>query len=142
MTTKKILLIIAGIVATLILVVVLFIGGIIGVAFYSLSHSEAAETAKTFLRHNEKLKRDIGEVKDFGALVMGSVNTKNADGEASLSLKTIGERKTVNSIVSLTYRNSGKWQVTDASYIDESGKTIELLEKYESDSPDQNGVEK
>ncbi|GAC1446881.1 MAG: hypothetical protein NVSMB56_09830 [Pyrinomonadaceae bacterium] len=142
MTTKKFILVIAGIVATLFLVGVLFVAGIIGVAFYSLSHSEAAETAKTFLRRNEKLKSDIGEVKDFGVFVMGSVNTKNADGEASLSLKTIGERQTVNSTVSLTYRNSGKWQVTDASYVDEAGKTVELLNKYESEPPEQDDAQK
>lgn len=136
MTTKKLLLIIVGIATSLILIGAMFVGGIIGFALYSVSHSEATETAKTFLRNNEKLKRDIGEVKDFGALVMGSINANNADGEASLALKAIGTRKTVNANVSLTYRRSDKWQVTNANYVDDAGKTVELLDKYEPDQDD------
>ena len=56
-------------------------------------NSEAAETARTYLRTNEELKRDIGEVNDFGWFVTGNINTQNADGEATLNLKVIGEKK-------------------------------------------------
>jgi lipopolysaccharide export LptBFGC system permease protein LptF len=133
MSGRKIVFIILGILATLCLIVVLFVGGIIGFAFYSIGHSEAAQTAKQFLRQNEKLKSDIGEVDDFGAFATGSINTKNSEGVASISLKTIGRRKTVNATVSMAYKNSGSWQVTDAYYVNDAGKTIPLLEKYEPD---------
>ena len=74
MSTKKIVLIIAGIVAVLALIVVLFVGGIAWFAFHTIANSEAAETARTFLRSNEILKQDIGEVKDFGWFVTGNIN--------------------------------------------------------------------
>jgi hypothetical protein len=101
MTTKKIVFIVVGILAAIFLLVVLFVGGIVGVAFYSMNNSEAAQTAKDFLRKNDRLKQDIGEIKDFGSFISGNINTSNNDGNASLSLKAIGEKRTVNVTVEL-----------------------------------------
>src|SRR5712691_2127765 len=72
MSTKKLILIIAGSLAVLGLIVALFVGGIVWFAFHTIAKSEAAETARTFLRNNEILKQDIGEVKDFGSFVTGA----------------------------------------------------------------------
>lgn len=134
MTTKKILLIIGGIIATLVLLVAIFVGAIVGIAFYSISNSVATQTAKEFLKKNETLKQDVGEVKDFGTFVTGSIKERNADGSAVLSLKVIGDKKTVNATVSLMYRDGSDWRVIDASYKTTEGKTIELLKKYEDDN--------
>ena len=131
MTTKKILLIAGGIVAVLGLVAALFVGGIVWVAFSAIGKSEAAQTAKAFLQRNEKLKNDIGEVRDFGFLVTGNINSHNSDGEATLNLKVIGAKKTVPASVSLTYKNGRNWIVVGASYRNDAGQTIELLDKYE-----------
>lgn len=131
MTTKKIVIIVVGIVAALALVIALFVGAIFGIVFYTLGNSEAAETAKQFLRKNEKLKRDIGEVRDFGAIVTGNVNVDNSDGQATLNLKVIGERRTTNVSVNLIYKNRYQWRVTGATYKNEAGRTVELLDKYE-----------
>jgi flagellar basal body-associated protein FliL len=136
MTTKKLFIIIGSIVAAFILLIVIFVGAIIGITFYSISKSEAATTAKTFLKTNEKLKQDIGEVKDFGAFITGSINTQNTDGAATLSLKVIGERRTINANVSLMYRDNRAWRVTDASYQNEQGQTIKLLDPYEPVAPE------
>src|ERR1043165_5857782 len=130
MTTKKIVFIVVGIVAVLALIVGLFVGGIVWFTFRTIGNSEAANTARDYLRSNEKLKQDIGEVKDFGSLVTGSINVTNASGVATLKLKVYGERKTVNATVDLSYRNNRAWRVTGASYISD-GKTIELMEPYE-----------
>ncbi len=54
------------------------------------------QVSKDFLRNNERLKQDIGEVKDFGSFVTGNININNGDGTAELNLKVIGERKEVN----------------------------------------------
>lgn len=135
MSTKKLVIIITSILAGLFLIVALFVGAIVGSVFYGISHSEAAATAKSFLRSNEKLKQDIGEVKDFGYFVTGSINTRNNDGDASLNLKVIGERRTVNAAVSLMYRQGRQWRVTDASYKDETGQIIDLSGKYEPEKP-------
>lgn len=134
MTTKKLLFIVGGIVAALILLVVLFVGGIVGVVFYSIGNSEAAQTAKTFLRNNERLKREIGEVRDFGWFVGGNLKTDNNDGDASLNLKVIGARETVNATVAMAYKQGRAWRVTDAYYKNKSGQAVQLLDKYEPDA--------
>lgn len=131
MTTKKIVLMIAAVVVVLGLIVVLFVGGIIGVALYQVANSEAATTAKDFLRNSPKLKQDIGEVKDFGSIVTGNVNVNNGNGQATLHLKVIGD-KTVNASVQLVYANNGAWRVSAASYVNEEGQTINLLDPYDS----------
>src|ERR1700686_2830255 len=116
MSTKKIVLIIVGIFTALALIVALFVGGTVLFAFRTIGNSEAAETARTFLRNNELLKRDIGNVKDFGWFVTGNISVQNTDGEATLHLKVIGEKRTVNATVDLSYRNNRSWRVTGATY--------------------------
>ena len=131
MSTKKIVLIVVGIFAVLALIAALFVGGISLFVFQTIGNSDAAETARTFLRTNETLKQDIGEVKDFGWFVTGQINVQNADGEATLNLKVIGERKIVHATVNLSYRSNRNWRVTGASY-ERDGQTINLLEPYET----------
>lgn len=135
MTTKKILLIVAGVVIALGLVVALFVGGIVGLALYSVGNSEAAAKAKDFLHSSEKLKQEIGEVKDFGSIITGSVNVADANGQATLNLKVIGANETVNASVNLVYVNRGDWRVTSASYVNKDGQTIDLLDPYDTKIP-------
>jgi cytochrome oxidase complex assembly protein 1 len=132
MTTKKIVLIVGGVVVVLGLVVVLFVAGIVGVALYEVGNSEAANKAKDFLRHSEKLKQDIGEVRDFGSIVTGSVNVSDGNGQATLHLKVIGASKTVAAAVQLVYVNRGEWRVSSASYVDTGGQNIDLLDPYDT----------
>jgi hypothetical protein len=137
MSTKKIVLIVGGIVVVLGLIVVLFVGAIAFFTFHTISNSEAAETARNYLRSNELLKQDIGEVKDFGTFITGSINVQNGDGMATLYLKAIGEKRSVNARVDLAYRSNRSWRVTGASY-ERDGQTIDLMQAYEpaaSDSP-------
>jgi hypothetical protein len=129
MSTKKILLIIGGIVLVLGLIVALFVGGIAWFAFHAIGTSEAADTARTYLRNNQVLKQDIGEAKDFGSFVTGNVNAHNGDGEATLYLKVIGEKRNVNARVDLSYRNNRSWRVTGASY-ERDGETVDLMQGY------------
>jgi cytochrome oxidase complex assembly protein 1 len=132
MTTKTILLTVGGVVIVLGLVVALFVGGIVGLALYQVGNSEAAATAKNFLRTSEKLKADIGEVTDFGSIITGSVNVKDGDGHATLNLKVIGADETVNASVDLVYVNRGDWRVSAASYFNKDGQRIDLLDPYDS----------
>jgi cbb3-type cytochrome oxidase subunit 3 len=130
MTTKKIVLIVSGIIGVLVLLVVLFVVGIGWFVFSTINNSKAADEARTYLRTNEALKRDIGEVKDFGWFITGNINTQNQSGEASLKLKVYGERKIVNATVDLSYRDNRNWRVTEASYESE-GRRIFLLAPYD-----------
>lgn len=132
MTTKKIVIIVGVVVITLGLIVVVFVGGIIGITLYSVGRSEAADTAKAFLRNNERLKQDIGEIKDFGSFVTGNINIRNSNGDATISLKVIGERQTVNASLDLIYRSGRPWRVVAASYRNDAGQTVDLLNPYES----------
>ena|ERR1700730_8663405 len=132
MTTKKILIIVGAVVLAIGLIVVIFVAGIIGLTFYTIGHSEAAETARFYLRTNEQLKQDIGEIKDFGKIVTGNVHINNGSGNATINLKVIGERQSVNASVDLIYRNGRPWQVTAASYENDKGQTIELLNPYKA----------
>lgn len=132
MTTRKIVFIIGGIVVAVVFLVVLFVGAIVGVTVYSINKSEAATTAKDFLRNNAALKQDIGEVQDFGSFVSGSINVLNDAGNATLHLKVIGARKTVNASVGLVYSNGRPWRVSSASYVNDHGETVNLLDPYDS----------
>ena len=129
MSTSKIILIIAGVVGVLALIVALFVGGVAWFAFHTIAKSEDADAARTFLRNNEILKQDIGEVKDFGSLITGNINVQNTDGEATLHLKVYGEKQAVNATVELSYRNNRSWRVTGATY-DRDGQTIDLVQGY------------
>jgi hypothetical protein len=132
MATKKILLIIGGVVLVLGFLVVCFVGAIVGFALYSVGNSEAASRARDYLGNNEKLRTDIGTVTDFGNIVTGSVAFQNGDtGSATLHLKVIGERQTVNATVELALRNR-EWRVIGASYVNSSGQTIPLLDPYDT----------
>lgn len=132
MTTKKIVLIVGGVVVVLGFLVVCFVGAIVGFALYSVANSEAAARAQDFLRNNEKLKTEIGEVRDFGSIITGSVNFRNDSGEATLHLKVIGERKTVNATVDLVLVKGSAWRVSSASYDADTGQTIDLLDPYDT----------
>ena len=135
MTTKRVVIIVGALVIAVGLLIVTFVGGIVGFALYTGGNSDAAMTAKDFLRNNERLKKDLGEVKDFGTFVSGSVNIHNSNGDATLSLKVIGERRTVNATVELIYRDGRQWRVTAASFRNEAGITVDLLNAYEVQQP-------
>ena len=137
MSTKKLPLIIGGIIAVLVLVVALFVGGIAWFVFHTIGTSEAADTARTYLRSNARLKQDLGEVQDFGSFVTGQINVENGDGVATLHLKVIGEKRTVNVRVDLSYRENRAWRVTGASY-NRDGQDIDLMQGYGEPTPPTN----
>ena len=135
MTTKKIVIIVAAVVFTVGLLVLTFVGAVVGIAFYSIGKSEAAMTAKDFLRNNERLREDVGTVQDFGSFITGNVNIHDGDGNAVLNLKVIGERRTVNASVELSYQSGRPWRVTAASYKNEAGEIVDLLSAFETKTP-------
>lgn len=132
MTTKKIIVVVLVVLVAIGLLVTLSIGGIVGIALYSVGNSQAATTAKEFLRNNDRLKQDIGPVKDFGSIVTGNISVNNGNGGANLYLKVYGEKKTVQATVRLMQRSGSEWRVVEASYRDDSGHTVDLLNAYEA----------
>ena len=134
MTTKKILLIVGGVVIAMGLVIALFVGAIVGFALYQVGNSAAAAKAKDFLRTSEKLKHDIGEVSDFGSIITGNMNMADGNGEATLHLKVIGAQETVNASVHLVYVNGGVWRVSAANYVNRHGAKVDLLNPFETNN--------
>jgi len=132
MTAKKIVQIVGGVFVALMVLVLVFIVAIVVFGLYTVKNSESTEKAKDYLRRSEKLKQDIGEVKDFGNIVMASLNERNGDSEVTLKLKVIGERKTVNATVDLMLVQGNTWRVTSASYINSLGQKIALLDPYDT----------
>ncbi len=137
MSGKKIAIIVASILIVLAFLGALFVGGIVAVVFYSLGNSDAATTAKDFLRDNNRLERDIGDVRDFGWIVTGNVRTNDGVGQANLNLKAIGERRSVNTSVVLSSQSGSAWRIVRASYVNEAGQTIELPVVERRISPEQ-----
>ena len=132
MTTRKIVLIVGGVLVAIGLLIVVFVAGIVGFTLYSIGKSQAAETARNFLRTNQKLTNEIGEVKEFGSLVTGSINFANDNGQATINLKVVGARETVNASVNLVFLHGQSWRVISASYVNKSGQTISLQDPYDS----------
>jgi len=132
MSTKKIVLTVAAVVGALALIVVIFFAAILGFTLYSVGNSEAAAKAKDFLRKSDKLKTEIGEVRDFGSIISATGRVSDNSGETTLKLKVVGERETVDASVDLVYTNGSAWRVSGASYVNASGQTIDLLDPYDS----------
>jgi hypothetical protein len=132
MTNRKIVVTIAGILAAITLLVIIFAGVIVGIAVYTIGNSQAAETARNFLRNNAKLKSDIGEVTDFGSIVTGSIDSNNENGQATINIKVIGSRETVNTSVNLFLVHGQDWRVSSAVYKNKSGQTISIQDPYDS----------
>ena len=132
MTTKKIMVIVGSVLLGLTVLILAFVVTIGGLWLYAVKNSESAEKAKDFLRKNEKLKQDIGEVKDFGSIVTASVDARDDNHPVTLKLKVIGEKKTVNATVVLILVQGNAWRVTSASYVNSSGQEIPLLDPYDT----------
>ena len=126
-TIRKAIYVVFGIIAAILLAGTLVVGGIFLFTFRAVGNSQAANTARNYLRNNETLKKDIGEVKDFGWFIVFDFNNREQDGDATLWIKVIGEKKTVGPEVKLAYHENGPWQVTGASY-DRDGTTVDLMQ--------------
>lgn len=130
MSTKKVVLVAAGILSAIALVIALFAGAVVGFVFYTIGNSAAAQTAKTFLRQNEKLRRQIGGVRDFGYFTTGDIKTQGSGGTAELRMKVIGASGNVNTTIALA-QGRGEWRVVDAFYDDASGQRIFLTKAFD-----------
>jgi hypothetical protein len=132
MTAKKIVQIVGGALVGLLVLMFVFLLAIVGFGLYTVKNSDSTEKAKDYLRKSEKLKQDIGEVKDFGNIVTASINDRNDNTEVTLKLKVFGEKKTVNASVDLMLVQGNTWRVTSASYINSNGEKIPLLDPYDT----------
>jgi len=132
MTAKKIAFVVGMVLVVLAFLTTIFLIAIVFFGLYTVNNSEPAEKAKTYLRNNEKLKQDVGEVQNFGNIVTAAINDRNGNNEVTLKLKVFGEKKTVNASVDLMLVQGNTWRVTSASYVNSNGQTVKLLDPYET----------
>jgi hypothetical protein len=132
MSSKKVVLSVIAVVGALALVIALFAGSIVGFVFYTIGNSDAAQTAKKFLRQSERLRQDVGDVRDFGYFTTGDIKTQGSMGTAELRIKTIGARRTVNATVDLALHRD-RWDVIDAFYTNDSGERVFLTNNFDTD---------
>src|SRR5262245_10928275 len=132
MTTGKILLIILSVLVAGTVMVVVFVGAVVLFTLYSFEDSDAAVTYKEFLTTIHQLKQEIVDIKDFGTFVSGNVSISNGNGTATLGLKVIGTKRSTNATVELLYTSGRPWRVTSASFENEAGQNVDLLNPYDS----------
>jgi len=135
MTAKKIMQMVGGVLVVLTVLLLAFILAIVGFGLYTVKNSESAEKAQDYLRKNEKLRQDIGEVQKFGNIVTAAINVRDGNSEVTLKLKVFGERKTVNATVDLMLVQGNAWRITSASYVNSNGQKINLLDPYDTKVP-------
>jgi hypothetical protein len=132
MKAKKIVFIIGSVLTVLMVLTAIFVVAIVYFGLYTVNRSEPAEKAKAYLRNNEKLKQDIGDVQNIGNIDTVGINDRNGDSEVTLKLRVYGANKTVNATVNLMLVQGNAWRVTSASYVNSNGATVKLLDPYES----------
>jgi uncharacterized RDD family membrane protein YckC len=82
-------------------------------AIFSIKNSAAYQTATQFLAYNEKVKRQIGEVRDFGAFPGGAIQFENGYGHAVLNITVYGLKDRVSAQVLLIKEPGKMWEVKD-----------------------------
>jgi|ERR1041385_1789999 hypothetical protein len=132
MTAKKIVFGVGIVLTVLAALAGIFLVVIVYFGLYTVNNSEPAEKAKAYLRSNDKLKQDIGEVQNIGNVDTAAINDRNGNNEVTLKLKVFGERKTVNATVNLMLVPGNTWRITSASYVNSNGQTVKLLDPYDT----------
>lgn len=132
MKAKKIVFVVGWVLTGLMVLTAIFVAAIVYFGLYTVNKSEPAEKAKAYLRTNEKLKQDIGDVQNIGNIDTVGINDRNGNNEVTLKLKVYGKDKTVNATVNLILVQGNAWRITSASYVNSNGQTIKLLDPYET----------
>jgi len=132
MKVKKIVFVVGCVLMALAFLAAIFVVAIVYFGLYTVNNSEPAEKAKAYLRSNDKLKQDIGEVQNIGNVDTAAINERNGNSEVTLKLKVFGEKKTVNATVNLMLVPGNAWRVTSASYVNSNGQTVPLLDPYDT----------
>lgn len=127
---RRVLFIVGVCVAALALLLALFVGAIMWFASGTIANSEAAETARTFLKSNERLRQETGEVREFGSQVTGRIKSEAGGGVATLNFEVQGSRRAVTASVDLIYKEGFGWRAVGATYKNDAGRTVELLDSY------------
>jgi hypothetical protein len=129
---KKIVFVVGVGLTALLVLGTIFVLAIVYFGLYTVNNSELADKAKAYLRSNEKLKQDIGDIQNIGNIETAGISDRNGNSEVTLKLKVFGEHKTVNAIVNLMLVPGNTWRITSASYVNSNGQSVNLLDPYDT----------
>jgi hypothetical protein len=101
-----------SIVGIIVLYVVVTVGNTI-----KISNSESYEIAKDYVKNNESIINQLGEIKKFGSFPSGAIKTINGIEHAQIELSAEGNIKKSN-IVVIMEKNGKEWEIKDFYYND------------------------
>ena len=126
-------------------IILLVLGGVVAVGIYfgyhkiesTLKSSEAYTVALNRLKENEEVKNELGEIKDTG-FPLGAYNQRgDGSGDAAFVMSVQGTKDSGRYEVSLVRSNS-VWRLTKGVVHASSGKTIDVVDQFESTGEESN----
>ena len=91
-----------------------------------IKESEPFKIASSFVKENQQIKDDLGEVTETSPWFPSSLKTSGSTVQVQLTLRVEGKNGTGKAYVTLVYLRD-RWQITAASYENRQGKVIPLI---------------
>ncbi len=107
---------------------------LVGIVFISIlfavndfiKDSEPFKIASSFVKENQQIKDDLGEVTETAPWFPSSLKTSGSTVRVQLTLRVEGKNGTGKAYVTLVYLRD-RWQITTASYENRQGKVSSLI---------------
>lgn len=91
-----------------------------------IKESEPFKIASSFVKENQQIKDDLGEVTETSPWFPSSLKTSGSTVQVQLTLRVEGKNGTGKAYVTLVYLRD-RWQITAASYENRQGKVSPLI---------------
>jgi Cytochrome oxidase complex assembly protein 1 len=110
---------------SLILLFVLFVGGIMLAVFGALKSTDVYQTAVTRAKADMRVRASLGNDVREGMLVSGNANVSGGSGQTDLSIPISGS-KGKGTIYVVATKSAGEWIYSQLVVKTEGGETIDL----------------
>ena len=107
------------------LVVIVVISILFGINDF-IKDSEPFKIASSFVKENQQIKDDLGEVTETSPWFPSSLKTSGSTVQVQLTLRVEGKNSAGKAYVTLVYLRD-RWQITAASYENRQGKVSPLI---------------
>jgi TonB family protein len=134
-----------GKIILIVVIILLVLGGGLAAAIYfgyqqlekTLKSSEAYSVAVAALKENEEVKEQLGEIKDTGFPLGAFSTSADGSGNAAFAMSVQGTKASGQYEVNLVRSNS-VWRLTKGVVRTNSGNTIQIADKRESNEDELN----
>jgi hypothetical protein len=114
---------------SVILLVVVVCGGMVGVLFASIRSSWACTEGVDLARRNQAVAQELGQPIEGGWMVSGSVHVSDGSGDADLTIPLSGPKGN-GTLYVVAKKSEGQWSLEKAVVITEKTQSkIDLLKK-------------